>query len=362
MKAIITGAYGFIGSYVAEIISNRGGSFVVIDAGTIAAVNEDLVVALPGHFASVPAATDDPEAWKRIDALDFEPDVVLHLAAETHVDRSIGLDPTSLVATDEGDRAGLRFLRGNVEGTMRACAFAAAKGIPPRSRLDRRGIRRRDLARRLRGARRRPRPRSLFRRVREPRRRLPLRVVSLLGEQGSFRSRCRSVDPHLRNRRADRPTEQRIRRKADPRQARSRRNRAPLPRESGSALRWRRADPTMDPRSGYRSRDHSRRDQRHERRRLQSRRRRPTSEPRPRRDLRRGDRRLRRPVASLRDRRRPTRARPRLSDRLSFRARRARVETDDLGMGLDFRACRKLRLSSVIDVVKKRFGFFHDSA
>ena len=85
MKLLITGAAGFIGSAVMRAAFARGHEAVGFDALTYAAV--------PGSLDGVdaPLITGD---IRDADALakafaDHSPDAVLHLAAESHVDRSI---------------------------------------------------------------------------------------------------------------------------------------------------------------------------------------------------------------------------------------------------------------------------------
>ncbi|HYD84733.1 MAG TPA: dTDP-glucose 4,6-dehydratase [Opitutus sp.] len=90
MKALITGGAGFIGSaLVRHVIGELGWSAVVLDKLTYA-----------GHLSSLASVSDAPGfAFIRADvcergALDAafaqqQPDVVFHLAAESHVDRSI---------------------------------------------------------------------------------------------------------------------------------------------------------------------------------------------------------------------------------------------------------------------------------
>lgn len=89
MKILITGGAGFIGSAVVRLAIARGHSVVNVDALTYAACLENV--------ASV--ATHSNYAFERVDirnraALDavftkHRPDAVMHLAAESHVDRSI---------------------------------------------------------------------------------------------------------------------------------------------------------------------------------------------------------------------------------------------------------------------------------
>jgi dTDP-glucose 4,6-dehydratase len=90
MKALITGGAGFIGSALTRhVVGKLGWSAVVVDKLTYA-----------GHLSSLAAVAEAPGyAFARVDICDraaldavfaqHGPDVVFHLAAESHVDRSI---------------------------------------------------------------------------------------------------------------------------------------------------------------------------------------------------------------------------------------------------------------------------------
>lgn len=105
MRILMTGGAGFIGSAVArKFIAAGEGDLLVLDKLTYA-----------GHLASLASVANHPKfAFARADICDraavreafstFDPDVVLHLAAESHVDRSI-----------EGPAA---FIETNVVGTF----------------------------------------------------------------------------------------------------------------------------------------------------------------------------------------------------------------------------------------------------
>ena len=89
MKLLVTGGAGFIGSAVVRLAIARGHSVVNLDALTYAACLENVAsVADSPLYAFEQADICDREALDRI----FEahkPDAVTHLAAESHVDRSI---------------------------------------------------------------------------------------------------------------------------------------------------------------------------------------------------------------------------------------------------------------------------------
>jgi len=89
-RILVTGGAGFIGSAVVRhIIQNTQDAVVVVDKLTYA-----------GNLASLAPVADDPRfAFEQVDICDrdalntvfatHKPDVVMHLAAESHVDRSI---------------------------------------------------------------------------------------------------------------------------------------------------------------------------------------------------------------------------------------------------------------------------------
>jgi dTDP-glucose 4,6-dehydratase len=89
MKLLVTGGAGFIGSAVVRLAVTRGHSVVNLDALTYAACLDNVagVVNDPG-YAFEHADIRDRAALDRIFAA-HKPDAVMHLAAESHVDRSI---------------------------------------------------------------------------------------------------------------------------------------------------------------------------------------------------------------------------------------------------------------------------------
>lgn len=89
-RILITGGAGFIGSAVVRhIIQNTADSVVVVDKLTYAGNLASLApVADDLRFAFEQVDICDRDALKRIFAT-YQPDAVMHLAAESHVDRSI---------------------------------------------------------------------------------------------------------------------------------------------------------------------------------------------------------------------------------------------------------------------------------
>ena len=90
MRVLLTGGCGFIGSAVIRhLLRHRDASVVNLDKMTYAA-SEDALEEARGHprHTLVQADIADAAAMEQVFAT-HQPDVVMHLAAETHVDRSI---------------------------------------------------------------------------------------------------------------------------------------------------------------------------------------------------------------------------------------------------------------------------------
>ena len=89
MKLLVTGGAGFIGSAVVRLAVARGHHVVNLDALTYAACLDNLAsVAASPLYAFEHADIRDRGALDRILAT-HRPDAIMHLAAESHVDRSI---------------------------------------------------------------------------------------------------------------------------------------------------------------------------------------------------------------------------------------------------------------------------------
>lgn len=105
MKVLVTGGAGFIGSAVVRQAIAQGHQVINLDALTYAACLDNVAsVADHPNYWFEHADIKDAVALKRIFAA-HQPDAVLHLAAESHVDRSID-GPATFVDT-------------NVTGTLR---------------------------------------------------------------------------------------------------------------------------------------------------------------------------------------------------------------------------------------------------
>lgn len=99
MKILVTGGAGFIGSSVVRLAISRGASVVNVDAVTYAAcLNNVANVANHPNYAFEQVDIRDREALADVFAK-HTPDAVMHLAAESHVDRSIDA-PADFIETN----------------------------------------------------------------------------------------------------------------------------------------------------------------------------------------------------------------------------------------------------------------------
>lgn len=99
MKILITGGAGFIGSAVVRLAVSRGYNIVNVDSLTYAGnlANLSLVEGAPNYCFEEQDITDR-DAMRRL-FVTHTPDAVMHLAAESHVDRSID-EPSTFITTN----------------------------------------------------------------------------------------------------------------------------------------------------------------------------------------------------------------------------------------------------------------------
>jgi len=98
-RILVTGGCGFIGSAVVRAFVRMGAEVFNVDAMTYAATHESTAEAADaGNYTFLKADIADTGAMKEAFAF-FRPDAVLHLAAESHVDRSID-DPSAFLHTN----------------------------------------------------------------------------------------------------------------------------------------------------------------------------------------------------------------------------------------------------------------------
>lgn len=100
MKIFVTGGAGFIGSAVIRhIINNTNDSVINIDKLTYAGNLESLIsISESPNYTFIQADICDSEKINQLFA-EYQPDAVMHLAAESHVDRSID-GPSEFIQTN----------------------------------------------------------------------------------------------------------------------------------------------------------------------------------------------------------------------------------------------------------------------
>lgn len=113
MKILITGGAGFMGSEIVRQSISRGFETVIIDKITYAG-DLNRIQIRDGKYIFYKADITDQEEMLNIFKKE-KPDVVIHMAAETHVDRSI--------------KSSTEFIDTNVKGTMSLLDAAKETGI-----------------------------------------------------------------------------------------------------------------------------------------------------------------------------------------------------------------------------------------
>lgn len=99
MKILVTGGMGFIGSAVVRLAVLRGHEVINLDAMTYAACEENVAQAAMSNLYSFEQA-DIRDRARLVEVFaTHRPDAVMHLAAESHVDRSID-GPDDFVQTN----------------------------------------------------------------------------------------------------------------------------------------------------------------------------------------------------------------------------------------------------------------------
>ena len=99
MKIVVTGGCGFIGSYVVNEALSIGHEVMVIDNLTYAASMANLPAQNSSkNYSFAKLDISNITSVRRV-VMDFQPDSIIHLAAETHVDRSIS-DSSLFISTN----------------------------------------------------------------------------------------------------------------------------------------------------------------------------------------------------------------------------------------------------------------------
>ncbi|MFN3721701.1 MAG: dTDP-glucose 4,6-dehydratase [Paracoccaceae bacterium] len=99
MKLLVTGGAGFIGSAVVRLAVSRGHEVVNLDALTYAACLDNVAEAAQSNLYTFERADIRDRAALDVIFARHTPDAVMHLAAESHVDRSID-GPADFIETN----------------------------------------------------------------------------------------------------------------------------------------------------------------------------------------------------------------------------------------------------------------------
>ena len=154
-RSLVTGGAGFIGANLVRKLVSKGHEVLVVDSLTYAGNLKSLDgMEGPGNHSFLKADIADQSAMTRA-IQNFQPDCIFHLAAETHVDRSIeapmdflrsnviGTGSLLQAALDywsklsEGDRVGFRFIHVSTDEVFGSCeegeSFSETSPYSPRS-------------------------------------------------------------------------------------------------------------------------------------------------------------------------------------------------------------------------------------
>jgi len=123
MKILVTGGCGFIGSAVVRLAIARGHQIVNVDAMTYAACEANVapVTNSPGYAFEKADIRDSAGIETVFDR--HQPDAVMHLAAESHVDRSIDGPGVFIETNVTGTFIMLQAARAHWEGRGRPASF-----------------------------------------------------------------------------------------------------------------------------------------------------------------------------------------------------------------------------------------------
>src|SRR5262245_6655385 len=100
MRVLVTGGAGFIGSAACRsLVARAGWTILNLDKLTYAASKDSLAeIAAHPRYQFIHGDICDEELVRRL-LPDFSPEAILHLAAESHVDRSI-VNATDFIQTN----------------------------------------------------------------------------------------------------------------------------------------------------------------------------------------------------------------------------------------------------------------------
>ena len=101
MRVIVTGGAGFIGQHLVEKLVMKGHIVWVYDAFTSVATGRAKLNHLIGRDSVVEGRVEDYDAFSRA-VTNIKPDIVFHLAAQSHVDESLDRPQETLITNAVG--------------------------------------------------------------------------------------------------------------------------------------------------------------------------------------------------------------------------------------------------------------------